>query len=255
MQVNSEWVTIDEIGYLEAGHPGYRNAVRTLMQKKRLIAVVRKQDIPFLQELCSHPDAFMVDLDAPYGNIGCVIMASGLGTRFGGNKLMADFRGRPLIAHVLDATAGIFSHRVVVTRHRDVVDLCREHGIDVVLHDLPHQSDTVRLGLKSLANLADACMFCSGDQPLLCQETVASLALTGANDKTSIWRTVWNSTAGTPVLFPKWTFPELLALPEGFGGSYVIKKYPEQVRMIPVRDMYELKDVDTQEDLSVLLEQ
>ena len=101
----------------------------------------------------------------------------------------------------------------------------------------------------------NGCMFCSGDQPLLRQETVASLALAGANDKMSIWRTVWETTAGTPVLFPKRTFPELLALPEGFGGSYIIKKYPEQVRTIPVRDMYELKDADTQEDLSVLLEQ
>ena len=30
-------------------------------------------------------------------HLGCVIMASGLGTRFGGNKLMADFDGQPLI--------------------------------------------------------------------------------------------------------------------------------------------------------------
>lgn len=28
-------------------------------------------------------------------NLGCVIMASGLGKRFGDNKLMADFDGQP----------------------------------------------------------------------------------------------------------------------------------------------------------------
>lgn len=255
MQAAGEWVTIDEIGYLESEHHGYRDAVRGLMQKKRLIVVVRKQDIPFLKELRNRPDVFVVDLDAPYGNIGCVIMASGLGIRFGGNKLMADFHGVPLISHVFDATKGIFACRIVVTRHRDVAALCREQGIDVVVHDFPHQSDTVRLGINALGAGMNGCMFCSGDQPLLRQETVASLALAGANDKISIWRTVWETTAGTPVLFPKRTFSELLALPEGFGGSYVIKKYPEQVRTIPVRDMYELKDADTQEDLSVLLEQ
>lgn len=29
--------------------------------------------------------------------IGCVIMASGLARRFGSNKLLADFGGRPLL--------------------------------------------------------------------------------------------------------------------------------------------------------------
>ena len=36
--------------------------------------------------------------------IGCVIMASGLSTRFGSNKLLADFGGRPMLCRVLDAT-------------------------------------------------------------------------------------------------------------------------------------------------------
>ena len=40
--------------------------------------------------------------------IGCVIMASGLGKRFGGNKLMADFHGEPMVCRILDATEGIF---------------------------------------------------------------------------------------------------------------------------------------------------
>ncbi len=62
-QEESEWITIDELGYLESGHIAYQDAVRRLMEKKRMIAVVRKQDIPFLQELCSRADTFVVDLD------------------------------------------------------------------------------------------------------------------------------------------------------------------------------------------------
>jgi len=54
---------------------------------------------------------------------------------------------------------------------------------------------------------------------------------------------------GSPVVFPQWAFPELLDLPEGKGGGAVIKKYPERLRMVSVRDLYELKDVDSPEDL------
>ena len=255
LQSDSEWISVDEIGYLESGSPAYQNSLRRLMQTKRLIAVVRKQEVSFLQELCLRSDAFVMDLDAPYGNIGCVIMASGLGRRFGSNKLMADFHGTPLITRVLDATEGIFAHRVVVTRHTDIAALCRSRAIDVVLHDLPHRSDTVRLGLEALGGDIDSCMFCSADQPLLRKDTVASIAMAAAHSKCTIWRTAWGSAVGNPVLFPKWMFPELLTLPEGLGGSYLTKKYPEQVRTVPARDMYELQDADTPEDLAVLLEQ
>ena len=251
----SEWVSIDEIGYLESGCPEYCDAVRELMERKRLIAVVRKQDTPFLQELCSREDVFLLDMDAPFGNLGCVIMASGLGKRFGGNKLLADFHGVPLIGRVLDATEGIFAHRVVVTRHEDVAVLCREKGIDVILHQYPCRSDTVRLGLETMSKAVDGCVFCPGDQPLLRWETVASLAIAAVNEKNAVWRTVYEETLGSPVLFPKWTFPELLRLPEGKGGSFVAKKYPEQVRKVPVRDRYELMDVDSPADLERLLEQ
>ena len=46
----------------------------------------------------------------------------------------------------------------------------------------------------------------------------------------------------------------LRALPEGAGGGYVAKKYPERVRLLPVRDKQELVDVDTRETLRELLE-
>ena len=235
-----EWASIDEIGYLESGCADYCDAVRRLMERKRLAAAVRRQELPFLTELCGRQDVFLVDLDVPFGKLGCVIMASGLGKRFGGNKLMAELKGKPLIQYALDATEGIFERRVVVTRHKEVEELCRRQGVPVVFHSLPYRSDTVRLGLESLGAGTDAgksgteaeikiappaenglegCMFCPGDQPMLGRETVASLALCAASGKNTIWRAAWNGQEGSPVLFPAWVFPELLALPEGKGGG------------------------------------
>ena len=37
--------------------------------------------------------------------VGCVIMASGVSRRFGSNKLLADFGGRPLLCRALEVTA------------------------------------------------------------------------------------------------------------------------------------------------------
>lgn len=253
MHAAGEWVSIDEIGYLESSCDEYRQLIHSLMDCKRLAAVVRKQELPFLKEILARSDAFVVDLDAPFGNSGCVIMASGFGSRFGGNKLSADFRGEPLICRALHATEGIFSERVVVTRHADIARICRDFGIRTLLHNLPLRSDTVRLGLEAVGSI-DRCLFCPGDQPLLQRETVASLVLSGIDAPDFIWRTSFENIPGAPVLFPSWSFPELLSLPDGLGGGFLIKKYPERVRTVPVRDRYELMDVDTREDLAILSE-
>ena len=182
---------------------------------------------------------------------GCVIMASGLGKRFGGNKLMADFHGKPMIQRALDATEGLFSRRVVVTRHESVAELCRAQNVEVVLHDLPNRNDTVRLGLEALGDL-DCCIFLPGDQPLLRRETVAMLLENWKGNSNSILRPAYEDTEGSPVLFPSWAFPELRNLPEGKGGGFVIGNHPNDVLRVFVANPFELADADTPETLELL---
>ena len=182
---------------------------------------------------------------------GCVIMASGMGVRFGGNKLMADFRGEPMICRALDATEGLFDRRVVVTRHESVAALCREWNIEVILHDLPNRNDTVRLGLEAVGDVA-CCMFCPGDQPLLRRQTVAMLLETWEGNRNQIVRPFFEENQGSPVVFPQWTFEELKNLPEGKGGGVVIRKYIHNVELVPIRDVFELADADTPEALEML---
>lgn len=183
--------------------------------------------------------------------IGCVIMASGQGKRFGGNKLMADFHGKPMIQRALDATNGLFSKRVVVTRHISVAELCREQRVDVVLHDLPHRSDTVRLGLDALGAL-DACMFLPGDQPLLSRNTVDLLISAWKDNPDKIIRPAYEDSEGSPVVFPAWSFPELRNLPVGKGGGAVIQNHSQDVCRVTISNPFELADADTKESVELL---
>jgi molybdate transport repressor ModE-like protein len=182
---------------------------------------------------------------------GCVIMASGLGKRFGGNKLMADFHGKPMFLRAVEATEGLFDARVVVTRHGDVAEICRSLNIPVVLHDLPNRNDTVRLGLEAVGDV-DCCLFCPGDQPLLRRETVAMLLEQRQQSPHAILRPAFEDTEGSPVLFPAWTFPELKNLPEGKGGGVVIRNHPQNVCRVSICDPFELADADTPETLELL---
>ena len=250
-KADSEWVSLDEIGYLEEAEPAYQEAVFRLMEKKHLLAVIRKQDTLFLKKLLSRDDVFVADLDRPFGNFGCVIMASGFGKRFGGNKLMESFHGKPMIQSVLEATETVFAERVVVTRYEDVVTLCREKGVTAVVHHFPDKNDTVRLGTEALGTV-DGILFCPADQPKLRAETIQAMMLCVAQEPERIWRAASKERVGAPVYFPNWCREELKSLPKGEGGQLLLKRYAGKVRFFEVEDPYELMDVDTPKDKDFL---
>lgn len=183
--------------------------------------------------------------------IGCIIMASGEGRRFGSNKLVAEFQGKTLIQRILDTTEGLFEKRVVVTRSLEVKNLCEKQNVQVVFHSMPHRNDTVRLGVETMEEM-DACIFCPSDQPLLCKESLERLRKSFEMQRKGIHRLVFKNREGTPILFGKEYFEELKRLPQKCGGSYVIKKYPYSVEKVSVLYEYELMDVDTPEELGKL---
>lgn len=187
--------------------------------------------------------------------IGCVIMASGMGRRFGGNKLMADFDGRPMIDRILDATQDMFIKRVVVTRHADVAAHCRARGVEAILHELPLRSDTVRFGVQAMSGEVEGCIFCPADQPLLTSNTIRALCMAFSEKAGLIFRPACKGEPGAPVLFPRWAFDELASLPDGKGGGVVAKRYPDKVHCLEIADAHELLDVDTPEALLALLGQ
>lgn len=112
---------------------------------------------------------------------GCIVMASGVGARFGGNKLMAELCGEPLVGHVVRATDSLFNRRVVVTRHADVAALCETLGAQVILHDEPGRNDTVRLGMEAM-DRCDTVTFVQGDQPLIRPASIAALLRAAERD-------------------------------------------------------------------------
>lgn len=181
----------------------------------------------------------------------CIIMASGSGTRFGGNKLMANLAGMPLVEHVLRATEGHFAERVVVTRHVDVAQLARKAGARAVVHDLPLRNEAVALGMDALT-CCDTVTFFQGDQPLVAARTIDALLAAAERDPGCIWRASFRGQPGAPVLFPAWAFDELRHLPPGKGGGYVAKAHPERVRTVEATSPWELFDIDTTDDLRKL---
>ena len=199
------------------------------------------------------PNAANLPEDTP--KIGCVIMASGLSKRFGRNKLMAMYQGKSFIERALDLTEGLFHKRIVLTRSAEIIDTCRSHGVEVILHELEGRNEAVALGIRELQEM-DACVFCPCDQPLLKRSSVEAMVDSFVkNEEVGIIRLCYENHDSTPVLFSKEYFEELCNLPEKKGGGYLAAKYPENVIRVQVTDPTELWDIDTEEDYKKLIEE
>ena len=189
-------------------------------------------------------------------------MASGMSKRFGSNKLITDFNGRSLFENAVSIShfAG-FGETLAVTRHDEVVHICEDKNIHFLRHDMPYRNEMVRLGVtRILSDNASSgnpqpqgILFLPSDQPLITRTSLQLLCLTFLYYDDKICRLSYNENAGSPCIFPAKYYDELLNLPEKKGGGFLTKKYPAQVVLVPVRDEYELYDIDTPDNITRLL--
>lgn len=179
--------------------------------------------------------------------IGAVLMASGAGARFGGNKLLQNVEGIPMIRRTFAALpAALFDRAVAVSSYPEILALAERRGY----HPLPNpraaegQSASIRLGLAELLDM-DGVLFAVCDQPWLERGSVERLlaAFSALPDK--ICALSWQGKRGNPVIFPAEFFPPLLALAGDRGGGGIIQANPHRLHLVEAGCAVELRDVDT----------
>ena len=186
--------------------------------------------------------------------IGCVILAAGNGSRFGANKLLAEFRGGPLIARAFGAIPPELAPRTVAVTQYDAVEaLARESGFACVRNSAPELgvSHSVALGTRALAGECDGILYLVGDQPLLTRDTVLRILEVFRAHPDRIIVPAAGDRQGNPCVFPKDLFPALCSLSGDRGGKQLIRANPERVRHVSVPSR-ELCDVDTVAELEQL---
>ena len=186
--------------------------------------------------------------------LGCVILAAGNAARFGGNKLLAEVRGKSLIRWACEAVPRDRTAPVcVVTQYAEVAAIASEYGYSVVRNEAPELglSRSVVLGTQALKDRCSGLIFLVADQPLLRRETVAALADRFLADPKRVVVPAAGERQGNPCIFPASLFPELLNLTGDRGGKQIIRRHPDLITLVPVSPA-ELSDVDTLRDLEYL---
>jgi molybdenum cofactor cytidylyltransferase len=180
------------------------------------------------------------------------VLAAGRGRRMGFAKHLYVLDGAPLLERVvraLSATAATPIRVVLRLGDAEGLELARRLRVDAAFAEREDErSSSVRAAVRGVGPDAAGLLVALADQPFLESGDFAALLAEFGRDAQGIVRARYAGEPGTPVIFSRACFPELLQLEGRDGGRRVIEAHPDQVRFVdlpPERG----RDLDTPEDL------
>jgi len=188
--------------------------------------------------------------------VAAIVLAAGGGTRMPGRvKQLLPWRGKTLIENAIDIVAPSRATEtlVVLGAHAEEIrETLSVHGAParVVFNrewETGHAS-SIRAGLNALAREIDAAIFMNADQPRLTTDVIDRLIQRYYETGAPIIAPLFAGKRGSPVLFDRVHFDELMALPGEQGGRELMTRYREQIEFIEFADAQMAVDIDTPEE-------
>ena len=187
--------------------------------------------------------------------IAAVVLAAGLSSRMGSNKLLADLDGQTLIQHTIERLSkATVEELIVVTGYQaaEVQAALMGHKIRFVYNAdyAGGLSTSIRVGIAAVQDF-DAAFVCLGDMPLIeAADLNRMIAAFNIVEGRSLVAPVLGRKLGNPVLWGQEHFADLMALTGDRGASSLVEARRDQIVEIAVTNDGILLDADTPEALA-----
>ena len=188
------------------------------------------------------------------GTTGAIVLAAGQSSRMGGDhKLLAEWRGRPLVAHVVDAIAeaGLPPPIVVLGSRANDIQAALAGRTALFVTAADHElglAHSLRAGLAAAPKSWDAVLICLGDMPRIDAALLRALAAAPGD----VVVPVWAGKRGNPVRWDRRHFAALIALEGDIGGKALLATLPSPPTEVSATSDATLDDIDTPAALAVL---
>lgn len=175
------------------------------------------------------------------------VLAAGASTRFGGDKLLTPWRGKPLGAHIAETIAGIGLLRLAVcpAGNGNRAALFAAQGFTVIDNPDPGRGmgSSLALAARHAATLnAGALLVCLADMPAVAADHLRALLALATED--GIVATAAAGIRTPPVIFGRRHFPALTTLTGDHGAKALL-----QDAAIVTADPAMVRDIDRRDDL------
>jgi molybdenum cofactor cytidylyltransferase len=189
-----------------------------------------------------------------------VVLAAGMSSRFGTPKQLLAYHGKSLLWHTADVALQTGAWPVVVVVGANGVDVKKEiEGMrsEVVNNESWEEgiASSLRCGLTMVQKInpgADGIIFMVCDQPYVTISLLDCLLKAQHETGLPIVASSYQNNLGTPALFHKTFFGELMALKGDTGARNLIRQHEGLVTTVPFAKGG--IDIDTRTDYEALLQ-
>jgi molybdenum cofactor cytidylyltransferase len=210
-----------------------------------------------LTEIASRPQPREEQSAAPHApKIAALVLAAGLSSRMGSNKLLADLKGKPLLRHAAEAAANSAASCVmVVTGNEAEKAEAALKGLRVkAVHNADYAkglSASLKKGIASVPPDCDGVIVLLGDMPGVTPALIdRMIAAFDPDNARAICVASRHGKRGNPVLWARRFFPEIMALEGDVGAKHLMTMNDELVCEVEAPDDGPLTDIDTPEALA-----
>ncbi len=182
-----------------------------------------------------------------------ILLASGLSSRFHGDKLLEEIGGRAIARISAENIRSAGIGNMVIVANPEVKKLLGNEGYrHIVLNENPEEGIgyAIRLGVSHVTESAHIVIFPS-DMPLFGAAMIQKLIGFFYEDTSAIACCNLNGIRMSPTVFPKSCRKDLLTLKSDKGGISIINSGKYQVRDLIIGDSNIMQDVDTTDDLEL----
>ena len=192
--------------------------------------------------------------------IAIVILAAGKSARLGQPKQLLPFKGKSLLGYSIETAKKVVENVVVVTgaERKRVESEIRDNVAAIVYNPEWEEgmASSIRHGLAYVTEQmpdVNEVIFMVCDQPFVTNDLLLKLIKEKELSTKSIVASCYSEVAGTPVLFDKSIFPELMELTGDVGARKIIIKNKDRMSTVdfPLGNV----DMDTADDYKKLLMQ
>ncbi len=211
-----------------------------------------------LQEIPTRPQPREIDPAPPRApRIAAIVLAAGLSSRMGSNKLLQEWRGKPLLRWAVEAALASQAEPVIVVTGHEAAKIeaaLSGLGVKFVHNAQFHEglSTSLKTGLSAVPSTADGALVLLGDMPQINAGLIdRMIAAFSPADGRSICIAMHQQRRGNPVLWARRFFPEIEGLAGDAGAKTLLDVHEELVCEIDA-DSGVLRDIDTPEALAAL---
>jgi molybdenum cofactor cytidylyltransferase len=184
--------------------------------------------------------------------IAGLLLAAGRSARFGGDKLLAPLRGRPVLFWSAAAIATEVDALFVVVPPDSSARLAAMEGIPFVVVEHAGRdagmASSIRAGIAALPAEVEAVVIALADQPLVSAVVIRQLCMRWREGGVAAVAPRYRDGRGHPVLFGRSTFGALAALTGDSGARTLLASMGDELALVPVNASAPV-DVDTPDAL------